>query len=422
MRCCVVEVYITRDIAAPLNGDARRYDRKFLQPTTTEASMKPSADRDGRVLSCTRDVLVVLSAVVLGLSITSTPLHAQLAGKSGARSVAPRPSTAPQKPGEQRILFDDLGMKLVSTVDAMTDKASCSLFVEEDFVYVAIYSRNDLAVWSQDDSKILFASDASHLIRIGKDVPMELVVEAKRNGLKPKTPTAAGAIVLALARREPVRLRFVQWPGHEPQDVEIKNPNVAFVYAIGAKECGWKPLGVPSDLAPVTLDVHEGNGSAQAGYARVSPVGNRKLGLGKGFDRYGGGCHISIGSQDTLGMKDGEWNSSFVDALAKTSAGVATKLVVRDAAGEKVFDEQPPTSYGRDTIGGTPWPPAEKAARVAWQHSPSGRLALEGGLGGGLIDRSASLYGFRELWTWGQEHGCWPAVAEEAAPVATPAQ
>ena len=311
---------------------------------------------------------------------------------------------------DSETLFDGLGLRLVSTVDPMTDKRSCALFVDEGPIYLAIYGHADFVVWAHEDPKVLFAPDSPHLVRVGKAPPMALVPQSKRNGLKPKDPAAASAVIQGLARRELVRLRYLDWPSHDPHDVEFKNPNVAFVYAIATKRCGWKPLGVPSELAPVTLDIHEGKEPQYQGYARVKPEGNPGLELAKGFDKFGGGCHIAIGIHETFGMKGGQWTNAHVDTLK------STKLVIRDADGATVFSERVPGSYSFSRSGVTQaWPEAAMAARLAWQHSPGGSLALEG-----IRNERVSLYGFRELWKWGEAHGCWPSVADEPSAQAQP--
>lgn len=57
---------------------------------------------------------------------------------------------------------------------------------------------------------------------------------------------------------------------------------------------------------------------------------------------------------------------------------------------------------------GNPWEPAKRAAGVMWEAAPHGSVSIESG----YVEKSAMLYGFRELWTWGVDKCGFPAVSE----------
>lgn len=144
---------------------------------------------------------------------------------------------------------------------------------------------------------------------------------------------------------------------------------------------------------PVTLDVY---GLGSDGYASVSIKGNRNLGLQKGFDQSGGGCHITIGSRMTFGMKRGHWTNESVGRSGD-------QFIIRDSEGEIIFAEQIRTKYG-DVDRGNPWPEAEQASQASWQAAPDGSIeAIQYG-----VSTQARLFGFRKLWKWGIEHCDFP--------------
>jgi hypothetical protein len=122
------------------------------------------------------------------------------------------------------------------------------------------------------------------------------------------------------------------------------------------------------------------------------------LGIRKGFDKFGGGCDITLGAHEIFGMKARKWGTEWVDSNASTS------FIVTDQDRNILFQEKMPTKYG--TSGTSPWPSGEQAARAMWRAAPFGSATLD--------DRTykpkAMLYGFRELWNWGVQNYSFPSI------------
>ena len=146
------------------------------------------------------------------------------------------------------------------------------------------------------------------------------------------------------------------------------------------------------------LDIYESDN----GHARVSIVDNDMLMLSKGSDRWGGGCHITIGLKETFGRKQGVWTNANVDFLGEE------RLVIKDAEGNEVFVEFVSCVDG-ELEEGNPWPEAEKAAQLAWDLAPDGWIEVGPP---GYVYEKASLFGFRELWNWGVQRCEFPPLTD----------
>ena len=288
-------------------------------------------------------------------------------------------------------------MKLVETVDAMTDEQSCALFIDQGPVYVAVYGHNDFAIFPDSDD-LNFANDGTHLIRVGERDPNSLSGPNRQEALTLTSSQRAAAVVGALVKGNRVRLRYFDWPDYAKHDTELEAPNLAYVYNMGRDECGWKDLGVSGDLSDAELDIYKSDD--HDGYSRVKVVGNEDLGIQKGFDEYGGGCHISIGVSSTFGMKAERWTNEEV------SIGGDGKMVIKNSKNKVVFSESLPESYGSQERGNH-WPPAEEAAEVAFKESPHGSIEI---LEMGYTSEKASLYGFKRLWRWGVKNCGLPSL------------
>jgi hypothetical protein len=298
---------------------------------------------------------------------------------------------------DRTTLFDALGLRLVSITDSMTDKKQCALFVDSGPVYLSIEESDKVTIWPRKDG-VLFASDADHLVRLGESAPFKLKVLTKRNGLAVVDSTDATALVKAVAKGERVRVRYVEWPSYEKADLEFSNFALPYVWSLASEKCGWPTLGIPPELPPAKLDIYQSEDPSNKGYASVTVNGNRELGVQKGFDKYGGGCHITLGGHETVGMKGKNWTSDVVDLRGRT------KLVVRDKSGTIIFEGKVPTTYGRSDAN--PWPPGEQAVRAMWRAAPFGTVVLAES----TYEPKAMLYGFRELWSWGMQNCSFPSL------------
>lgn len=295
------------------------------------------------------------------------------------------------------ILYEGMGMKLESLTDAMTDERSCVLFIDQGPVYFALYGHNLFTIWAEEDSGLNFSSDSNHMIRVGEQSPYSLTALFRRNGLKPANATQAAAVVRALLEGERMRYRYYDWPSYDSSDREVDAPNVAYAYNIAVERCGWRDLGVSGELGQAELSVYLG----QEGYVAINVVGNDDLRLRKGFDQYGGGCHIQLGVQGVFGRQAGNWTSEAVDRFDRE------RLVVFDADRNRVYSNRGgPSTFGRSQLEGHPWPQSEAAARAAWEAAPDGSIELENS----TYAKRVSLYGFHELWRWGVENCGFPSV------------
>lgn len=248
---------------------------------------------------------------------------------------------------------------------------------------------------------MLFASDGDHLVRIGESTPFKLQVLTKRNCLAVADFTDATALIKALAKSVRVRVRYVEWPSYEKANLEFSNFALPYVWSLASEKCGWPPLGVAPELPPAKLDVYQSDDPNNKGYASVTVNGNRELGVQKGFDKYGGGCHITLGGHETVGMKGKNWTSDVVDLRGRT------KLVVRDKAGTIVFEGKVPTTYGRSSTN--PWPLGEQAVNAMLKAAPFGTVVLEES----TYEPKAMLYGFKELWGWGVQNCSFPSLEKQ---------
>lgn len=302
---------------------------------------------------------------------------------------------------ERERLFEGMGIKLDKITDSMTDKTECVMFVDHGPIYLGI-TPSRVNIFSNSD-ELLFAFDSKHLLRVGDGKPVTLTYLTKQNGLQVSDAPTVANVQKALAARTPVKVRFFDWPSHDQHDRDIVSPAFAYAWGKAEKGCGWKSLGVPAELPKAELRVYTPAGEENAGYAKLSVEGHDALGLQKNWDRYGGGCHLTVGLRETIGMMGGRWTNATVDL------GGSKRIVIRDADGKVLFDEKVPNTYDPEmTKRGNPWEPAKRAASVMWEAAPHGSVSIESG----YVEKSAMLYGFRELWTWGVEKCGFPAVRE----------
>ena len=145
----------------------------------------------------------------------------------------------------------------------------------------------------------------------------------------------------------------------------MRNPNVGYGYHQAVKACGWKPLGSPN-LAPVKISTYE----SDDGYARVSVDGNPNLTLNKGFNKYGGGCHIGVYIQSLFGMKNSRWTSEKVDLTVKRRLSSETRRAVRSSRGDC------PTAIVSTFRGATCSLKVRRQFARAWKVGPMERLKL----------------------------------------------
>ncbi|MEA2237575.1 MAG: hypothetical protein QOC81_2299 [Thermoanaerobaculia bacterium] len=298
------------------------------------------------------------------------------------------------------VLYQGLDIKLERITDSMTDAKTCAMFLESGPVYLSVEGKTKVTVWPNSED-IHFAPDGKHLLRIGTASPIRLLYIPKRNALAAPDAIAANQIVKALATHQTVKLRYVAWPSYAEQDLDVELPAFAFVWAKAEKQCGWSGLGVPGTLPTPKLSTYLPEEEGSAGYASVSIQGNRDLGLTKGFDKYGGGCHITLGVHETIGIFKGRWTTRTVDIAGNT------KIIVRDQDGAVVFEGKVPTDYGMDAIGGTDWSLAQDIAKALWAAAPLGTISITGS---SYPKESVPLYGFRELWSWGMQSCSFPEV------------
>lgn len=299
---------------------------------------------------------------------------------------------------DRSVVFEGFDLKVEQVTDAMTDAKTCALFVESGWIYLSVESPSKVTIFSNNE-RLHFSPDDKHLVRIGSDAPGELSFVANRNAL---SATNGAEIVKALAAGRPITIRYFDWPSHESQDVTVEAPAFAYAWGKSEKQCGWPGLGVSGELPGAKLSVHESTVEGHEGYARVSVAGNQKLGLTKGFDEYGGGCHIAVGNNETVGMQAGRWTS------AKLDFGGRAKLTVRDQVGAVILEAGFPTE---PTIGsstqGNKWDRGEAVARAMWQVAPLGTVSVTGT---SYEEKNLSLYGFRELWQWGKQKCSFPSL------------
>ena len=175
-------------------------------------------------------------------------------------------------------LFKGFDSEIVSIVDDMEDKKSGVIFLDFGPIYMAVYGSDDFLIWANSND-LIFASDAAHLIRVGKNKPFTLTSLRKREGLAPANTVEAGSVIKSIAKGEVVKLRYHDWPRYAVSNMELQNKNFGFVYHRAAKLFGWKDLGVSHKLAPVKLDIDAPTEPNREDYARVNVKGNDLLGL-----------------------------------------------------------------------------------------------------------------------------------------------
>lgn len=289
---------------------------------------------------------------------------------------------------ERALLYEGFDLKLEQVTDAMTDEKACVLFVNSGPIYFSVEGKSKATIFPNNE-EIHFAPDEKHLIRIGTATPVALTFVPKRNALSVENDTD---VIYALATQQSLKVRFVDWPSRDTQDVTVKAPAFAYVWGIASKQCGWPALSVPAELPAPELSVFESKD--HEGYAVVSIVGNKDLKLNKGFTKYGGGCQIGLGVKEILGMQGGRWTTGTVDLIG------SARLVIRDQTGATVFETKFPDRY--ETGGGnkTLWARGQEAARAMWNAAPMGTVSITGV---SHSEENVPLFGFRELWKWGVE-------------------
>jgi len=306
--------------------------------------------------------------------------------------------SSPSLADERQTLFEGFDAKIVSIVDEMTDEESGVIFLDFGPIYMAVYGHNDFAIWASADD-LNFAFDATHLIRVGDNKPYPLKSLDKRNGLRPTSAVEAESVVRSLAKGEEVKLRYYDWPRYDKSDRKLQNPNFGFVYLKAVELLGWTDLGIPFKLAPVDLNIHIPEDPEYRGSARLYVIGNPDLGLKKGFDKYGGGCYVTVGINELFGIQNGKWCCSKVEIYGNN------RIIIRDSEGKVVFEDKVPNDYNIQRNQGNPWPSGSRAAKAAWDCAPLGSIEIEDTLYG----KRVVLYGFRELWEWGVAHAGLPS-------------
>lgn len=302
---------------------------------------------------------------------------------------------------ERKTVFEGLDTKIVSILDDMTDEESGVIFLDlgpVSPIYMAIYGHDHFIIWANTND-LYFAFDRTHLIRVGKNKPFPLKSLSKRNGLKPTNTKETESVVESLVKGEEIKIRFYNWPQYDKFDQKIQNPNLAFVYNKAVKQFGWKDFGIPAKLAPVKLDIYIPTDPDTKGYATLSVIGNRDLGLKKGFDKHGGGCYVTIGEyKELFGTQKGKWCCSEVDSFGRN------RIIIRNSQGKIVFEGKVPHTYSSPKKGNR-WPLGAKAAKAAWESAPLGSIEIEG-----IHGKRVLLYGFKELWEWGVDNAGFPSL------------
>jgi len=301
---------------------------------------------------------------------------------------------------ERKTIYEGMGMKLVSIVDSMSDEKSCALFVDAGYIYIAIYGHDDFKIFSNNEYHP-FAPDGKHLMRCSNKKPASLMKLPKHNALKPINPTYAASFIKELVEGKEVQIRYYSWPEYKESDKKLRFKTLDYVYDKAVRSCGWKDLGTSNKLPKAELSIHIWKEPEYEGSANVSVIGNEHFWLRKGFDKYGGGCHISLHGYDDeiFGMQGGKWTCGTWDMHGNQ------KLIIRNASGNVLFSEEVPRNTGRAKEG-NPWSYAHRAAKIAWEASPEGSIALEQ-FGSG---EKMSLYGFKELWKWGIKNCGFPPL------------
>ena len=277
---------------------------------------------------------------------------------------------APQQPS---VVFHGLDMELVKTTDAMTDATGCLLSIGSSFLggwQFVLTDAEGFFIMRTSRGGGYFTPGEQHLIRVGTQKAVPLIVVPKRNVLTLANPSVAAEVVKAVVAGDGVKLRFFSFPSGMVND-SVFNPNVGYVYQRAIADCGWRDIGVPDRLAPVALSVFQPTGGGCAGYTSISVIGNSDLGITDAGDECGGGCYITVRIDDMFGLERDEWRVPELWLFGES-------LVVRDSAGAVTYSGREPLS----------------AAKAAWLAAPLGTLDVDPP--DGDIPRT-TLYGFREL-------------------------
>ena len=298
---------------------------------------------------------------------------------------------------ERETVFEGLDAEIVSIVDDMTDKKSGVVYLDFNCIYLAVTGHNCFMIYPNRGDPH-FALDGNHLIRIGKNEPFSLTAVNKKNCLIPSNTTEAESVIKSLLRGEEVKIRYFNWPQYDKIDIKVSNPNFSFIYNKAALLFGWKNIDIKTKPIPAKLSIYIPTDTYKKGYARVTVNGNSDLGLGKGFDEFGGGSTIEVGVKNTFGLHKGRWICKSVELEG------GKYLIIRNSENEIVFKEELPKRYDIPITGAT-WPAGERAALAAWESAPFGSIEVEGFLGKRVL-----LYGFKELWKWGVENAGFPEL------------
>ena len=300
---------------------------------------------------------------------------------------------------ERKTVFEGFDAEIVSIVDDMTDKKAGAIFLDFDFgpIYMGIYGHDNFFIWARKDD-LHFAFDGEHLIRVEKTKPYSLKTLSKINALKPTNAAEAESVIKSLVKGEEVKIRYYKWPQHEKVDLKIRNPNLAFIYNKASKQFGWKDFGIPANFAPAKLRNHR-TGSDSNGWALLTVIGNRDLGLTRGDVKYGEGSYIRVGGYSLFGIQKGKWCCSTVDWNGKN------RIIIRNSKGKIVFKGKVPSTSSTPGKANR-WPLGPKAAKAAWNSAPLGSIEIDDPDYG----KKVFLYGFKELWKWGVANAGFPAL------------
>ncbi|MFC2085766.1 hypothetical protein ACFLRO_00990 [Bacteroidota bacterium] len=294
-------------------------------------------------------------------------------------------------------IYEDQGMRLLYSIDDMSDEATCTLVFEQSKFNVHIFGSGDFTVWAKEEipdilrdiigDPIVFAHDGEHLMRVGHNKPFRLLTHEKQNRLVPVDAALATDAVRAMVNGDTVRVRYYTWPDYEQVDTRVGRLNLSYVYKKAVDECGWPDLGGSDKREPVQLEV--------IGRGHVSAAGS-DLYLDRRAEEIGGGCYIHGDGASLVGKQKGKWTFGQYDENERT------KLIIKDGTGAVVFSERIPKKSGRIRDGNR-WDAGEEAATVAWVNADEGSIELTNELSAYTYHR-AMLHGFRELWRWGVEN------------------
>lgn len=296
---------------------------------------------------------------------------------------------------DREIVFNQYGITAEKSVDFMSDEVNCAIFVDFEDIYLGIYDADEFFIWAENG--LIFDPDAQNLIRVGNNPPYKLIKHNKHEALLLDSNLESLNVIKSLLQGQEVKLRYYSWPGHTKHDVILKNNFLNYAYGKVYQDFQWEDAKVPYTLRRPNIIV-ETFSIFDTEYTTVYPEGNMDLFLATDDN----GIYLWEGIHKFLGYVENQFM-----CINNYPEG-ADSLVIRSEAGDIVFQEKIPLSLNGDKRNweSQPWDKANQAAKAAWNNCPFGTIEVTGSLRG----RAASLYGFKEIWTWGVENAGLPTL------------